>query len=160
MHLLPFTSFGEWWEKLADGDVVALGHLSRLSCFTYRAIYEHQYARLLVPSFKIDRARILVPMAQGKHLFPFRTQQLSSVASMVLRGFTWESRYMPRFWGEIFCFEIFENRRISSSASNFSWSFTYYVNSLRKILASLNFSILRNSQQLLWLIHTVSLHVS
>ena len=36
--------------------------------------------------------RILVSIARGVHLFPFRTQKLSPVASMVLRGFTWESR--------------------------------------------------------------------
>ena len=42
--------------------------------------------------------RILVYIAQRVHLFPFRTQKLSSVASMVLRGFTWKSRYMPRSW--------------------------------------------------------------
>lgn len=29
---------------------MALGHLSRLSCFTYRVIHEHQYARLQVQS--------------------------------------------------------------------------------------------------------------
>ena len=49
--------------------------------------------------------RVLVCMAWRVHLFPFRTQKLSSTASMVLRGFTWESRYMPRLWGEIFCIE-------------------------------------------------------
>jgi len=43
-------------------------------------------------------SRILVYIAQRVHLFPFRTQKLSSVASMVLRDYTWESRYMPRFW--------------------------------------------------------------
>ena len=45
--------------------------------------------------------KVLVCMAWRVHLFPFRTQKLSSTASMVLRGFTWESRYMPRLWGEI-----------------------------------------------------------
>ena len=45
---------------------------------------------------------VLVCIAWRVHLFPFRTQKLSSTTSMVLRGFTWESRYMPRHWGEIF----------------------------------------------------------
>lgn len=55
--------------------------------------------------FQLFLLSVLVCMAWRVHLFPFRTQKLSSTASMVLRGFTWESRYMPRLWGEIFCIE-------------------------------------------------------
>ena len=35
---------------------------------------------------------VLVSIARRVHLFPFRTQKLSFATSMVLRGFTWESR--------------------------------------------------------------------
>ena len=37
----------------------------------------------------------LVVIARVKHLAPFRTQQLSTVALMVLRLKTWESKSLP-----------------------------------------------------------------
>jgi hypothetical protein len=52
---------------------------------------------------------VLVCIAWRVHLFPFRTQKLSSTTSMVLRGFTWESRYMPRHWGEIFAHSLYNS---------------------------------------------------
>ena len=36
-----------------------------------------------------------VPMAQGKHLYPFRTQQLSLVAVTILGGYPWENSTVP-----------------------------------------------------------------
>jgi len=39
----------------------------------------------------------LVPIARGKHLFPFRTQQLSLVAVTILGVHPWENSTVPNF---------------------------------------------------------------
>lgn len=38
-----------------------------------------------------------VPIAQGKHLFPFRTQQLSLVAVTILGAHPWENSTVPYY---------------------------------------------------------------
>jgi hypothetical protein len=44
-----------------------------------------------------ERKLCLVPMARGKHLLPYRTQQLSLVAVTILGVHPWENSKVPNY---------------------------------------------------------------
>ena len=51
----------------------------------------HQFVNLMSLVYE------LVPMARGKHLYPFRTQKLSLVAVTILGVHPWENSTVPNY---------------------------------------------------------------